>query len=599
MSTLRPFFSLGVLFLLGEVITTIYSSKIPVSVLFNSTSQQFQVSNTYDDSYDAFGYYYTNYNESGWNYLTIDMQTEITHSEDFLAYSKSYGYLEGYITCQEIDNFYPNFYSSVFGNSSSLSPGNETIAFLNQNYEYLQAMSDQLSTTDDYWYTVKSILLQLEGLFQGFVDGCKKETTSFGTTAITSTTVSENANNNQWTSLDNPTLQHFLLLNAWGDLHQIMRKTTTTTEEEEENSSSGASSSQRGPINKLQKGSAFIKLFDNLSDILFAHTSWDSYETAFPRIIKQYNHPIMRNGFAEKHFSVHFSSSPGLLSSVDDFVLVNGYAQLAVMETTNTVYNKELSEKIIPETVLSWTRAVVAHQRSTSGADWAECFSRYSSGTNTNTWMILDLSLFQPGIGIADGFFTVLEEIPGLIQSADQTALLTTQSYFASYSIPFYPEIFNATGYRTLCERDDSLASFFCYETNPRGKIFSKYQKSVKDVSSGQWLIAYNSYQTEVLSEGDPCQSIACRADLQPINFDGKQEWSKEAYGAVDAKVSTVVNSKKKFGVRPVLFSRLGPTNDQQEKFCWEDIKKKKRSYVHKSHPECFDYEWVDFPPAN
>jgi hypothetical protein len=593
MRTLRPStFSICAVFILGEILTTIYSSKIPVSVLFNSTSQQFQVSNAYDDSYDAFGYYYTNYNESGWNYLTIDMQTEITHSEDFLAYSKSYGYLEGYITCQEIDNFYPNFYSSVFGNSS---PGNETIAFLNQNYEYLQTMSEELSSTDDYWYTVKSILLQLEGLYEGFVDGCKKDQITSLDTTSTATTAAM-GDSNQWSTLDNPTLQHFLLLNAWGDLNQIMRKTAT---ENEESSILEASSTERGPINKLQKGSAFIKLFDDLSDILYAHTSWDSYETAFPRILKQYNHPIMKNGFAEKHFSVHFSSSPGLLSSIDDFVLVNGYAQLAVMETTNTVYNGELSEKIIPETILSWTRAVVAHQRSSSGADWTECFSRYSSGTNTNTWMILDLSLFQPGIVPSNGFLTVLEEIPGLIESGDQTALLKSQKYFASYSIPFYPEIFNATGYRTLCERDDSLADFFCYETNPRGKIFAKYQNTVKDVSSGQWLIAYNSYQTDSLSEGDPCQSIACRADLLPTNFDGKQEWSKESYGAVDAKLSTVVNSKKKFGVQPVLFSRLGPTNDQQEKFCWEDIKRKKRSYVHKSHPDCFDYEWVDFPPAN
>ena len=76
--------------------------------------------------------------------------------------------------------------------------------------------------------------------------------------------------------------------------------------------------------------SALIKLLPDRSDVLFGHNTWDDYQCAFPRIFKRYQYRHLLGGASgtEKWghsmwFDVHFSSSPGLLSSVDDFYIVH------------------------------------------------------------------------------------------------------------------------------------------------------------------------------------------------------------------------------------------------------------------------------------
>ena len=111
------------------------------------------------------------------------------------------------------------------------------------------------------------------------------------------------------------------------------------------NSSSSSSSSatiyrqHNGPSTKGRGGarstgvdhcSALIKLLPDRSDVLFGHNTWDDYQCAFPRIFKRYQYRHLLGGADGTEtwghsmwFDVHFSSSPGLLSSVDDFYIVH------------------------------------------------------------------------------------------------------------------------------------------------------------------------------------------------------------------------------------------------------------------------------------
>eukprot|EP01034_Spumella_vulgaris_P037429 gene37429-46175_t len=73
--------------------------------------------------------------------------------------------------------------------------------------------------------------------------------------------------------------------------------------------------------------------------------------------------------------SNHFSSSPGLLASLDDFYLISSpTSDLAVIETTNDMLNPSLHDLITPQHNLCWMRAVVANSLATSGEEWATLF---------------------------------------------------------------------------------------------------------------------------------------------------------------------------------------------------------------------------------
>lgn len=215
------------------------SSVTQATVTFNSATNSFDVTEgVASDSGDAYGSYYLNYNSSGWNYFDGAAQSEVDSPQDHLLYSKALGFLEGYLTCDTIRVFYPNFYSGSFGTNK---PGPKTIAFLQTNYEWLKSEAARHSD-DDYWHSVDATLHQLEGLFEGYVAGCPS--------MMTPSSIPD------YSTLENPTLMHFLLMNAWGDLYQITAKFFEP----------GVAQS---PHRHIERCSSIVKLLPDFSDVIF------------------------------------------------------------------------------------------------------------------------------------------------------------------------------------------------------------------------------------------------------------------------------------------------------------------------------------------
>lgn len=195
---------------------------------------------------------------------------------------------------------------------------------------------------------------------------------------------------------------------------------------------------------------------------------------------------------------------------------------LLIQETTIGNDNPELEKYITPEgTVLEWIRNMVANRLASTGEQWVSYFRRHNSGTYNNQWMVVDNKRFVPGTPPGAGTLWVLEQLPGVVEAQDVTEILVRDSYWASYNIPYFSNIFNLSGFARL---EEKYGDFFSYTRNARARLFRRDQGSVVDVPSLQRLMRYNDYQHDPLSHCD-CSppfsaelAIAARGDLNAAN---------------------------------------------------------------------------------
>jgi hypothetical protein len=242
------------------------NGKTTISVKTDPTTKKPVVTEGYDAKASATGSYTPNVNGSGWNYFEVTMGRQFNGFDDYFNSNFNLGYLEGYATCDTIYTFYPNFYSAVFGTSA---PGNGTLQFLQDNYDWLNKMSNENYLMDDYWFNVKMILEQLNGMYSGYVDGCgathSKQTLAAGT--------------NTWATLDQPTLMHFLLINAWGDLYQITMKYREVGNPVRLALARLHKKKFEDQLKTFERCSAIIKVLPDKSDVVFGHATWDTFES--------------------------------------------------------------------------------------------------------------------------------------------------------------------------------------------------------------------------------------------------------------------------------------------------------------------------------
>jgi hypothetical protein len=241
------------------------------------------------------------------------------------------------------------------------------------------------------------------------------------------------------------------------------------------------------------------------------------------------------------------------------------------METTNDVFNLSLYQYVSPQSLLAWVRNVVANRLATDGRSWTQIFAQYNSGTYNNQYMIVDYSK----LGSKSDMLWIIEQIPGFTESGDVTQVLLQQGYWASYNVPYFPFIYNISGYPAMARNN----SEFDYHQCTRARMFAAMAPSTEIHS----LIRYNQFRTDPLSKGDPARAIASRYDLRATN--------PKAFGAVDAKV-VAPDSSGGLSIDVV----AGPTTfdpSQTPPFSWRDPRWSAISHV--GQPDTFNFDWVSF----
>ncbi len=76
---------------------------------------------------------------------------------------------------------------------------------------------------------------------------------------------------------------------------------------------------------------------------------------------------------------------------MDDFYISS--QGLVMLETTNSIFNNDLYDFVVPHTVETWMRVRVAMALATTGREWGELMARHNSGTYNNMYMVIDIKL--------------------------------------------------------------------------------------------------------------------------------------------------------------------------------------------------------------
>ncbi|CAD5123792.1 DgyrCDS12103 [Dimorphilus gyrociliatus] len=454
------------------------------------------------------------------------------------------GYLEGILTAKSMADAYRNVWPYFFKGFPEVEK--KTKEFLNKQEKWIRKQISVASGFDEYWRHVQNIFAQYDGLQAGYQKVAETDK-----------------------SLPN---DYFVvqMLNAAGDLIDISHAVAPKT---------------RIDINKMKyeefmeyvngRGmcSALIKLLPGFENIFMSHSSWFTYSNSY-RIYKHYDFNLSGKNVASK--SLSFSSYPGYLESLDDFyIMQNG---LVMLQTTNMVFNTTIYDKVSEKSLLAWHRVRLANMLAHNGLEWSKMYAKYNSGTYNNQYMVIDLNRIKLKTGVEDGALYVIEQLPGIVKYADQTDILRA-GYWPSYNVPFYEDIYEKSGYSLAVKK---FGINFSYQLAPRAKIFRRDQGSVKTFDDMKRIMRYNNYKVDEYSDGNPCNTICCRGDLN-----AKKPESKGCYDTKITDYSSALSRRSIAISGPTLGTNLKP-------FSWTGIFEKE---AHFGLPTTYNFDWVEMKP--
>eukprot|EP01133_Synstelium_polycarpum_P006702 gene6702-7795_t len=474
---------------------------------------------------------------TGWGYLSIGTSGNFPDS----VQAEAAGFLEGYVTHDMIYSNWFNMYVNEY--KKTISPA--AIAWIQANNQY---MTDQVQAnpSDPYWQQVGLVFAQVSALAAGYAA----------------------ANTDPAQSLE---FNDILLMNMDGDMIDLGPALNISFAD------SRPPAEQLGEfMRKTGHCSGLVKLTDDLSDLYTGHTTWSSFYEMV-RLFKVYTFAFS-SAAGSVSATTMFSSYPASLSSIDDFYLLD--TGLVVTETTNGLMNNNLYYIIMPQSILSWIRVIIANRMASNGLQWCNIFSLQNSGTYNNQWIVVDYNKFEANVAARDGLVYVLEQLPGYIEFDDVTPIVRA-GYWPSYNVPFFENVYNMSGFNETSQ----YGTWFSYELAPRATIFRRDANSISSFTEFQAEMRYNNWEHDPLALGNSGNQVSSRFDLVTKPSPNNPYLNKDAFGGIDSKAVSA-NLVAKMQVA----AQSGPTHDQQPPFSW---KAGTWTYTHVGMPDFWDFAWM------
>ncbi|KAL9959898.1 hypothetical protein ACROYT_G033271 [Oculina patagonica] len=490
----------------------------------------------------AYGTYEDTINTTGWGELNVISGTgKSSYNDQTIMFAA--GYLEGALTARRINENYVNNYDILFRKSSE-SFLKSVGKWFDTQEEWMRSKIATGSNSSSLWRQMGNIISQYDGLIAGYTDH-----------PATDEVLGKFA---------------FQLLNGVGDYLTLRDVLNPDGRPDWDKMTKDEILTKVG---RMGHCSALIKILPGYEDIFAGHSSWFEYGATM-RIYKHYYFNLKDPSTGAKRMS--FSSYAGYLVSLDDFYIMD--SGLIMVQTTNSMFNNSLLKYVSPESLLAWHRVRLANLMAHNGKEWAEVYKQYNSGTYNNQYMLLDLKQVELKKSLLRGALWVVEQIPGLVVSGDQTKILR-EGYWPSYNIPFYESIYNLSGFPEFVKKHGLSYS---YQLAPRAMIFRRDQGKVVDIESMKYILRYNDYPHDPYSDNNPYNSICSRGDLL-IPSD------RSPGGCYDTKVTDYSRAKS-------LMSEAisGPTYQGLPVFCWSNYSFPNK---HVGLPDCYNFDFVTMKP--
>jgi len=503
----------------------------------------------------AWGTYTEAIDRTGWSVL--DLHT----SEHFGGDEQSYaaGFLEGVLTSERMAQHQGNMWGVDFHQDPVGRMPHAAANFTDSNLRWMRGQVQQLAARDEYWRMVGYLLEQVRGVSDGYNAARKSQRqreVSFVEVLMQSVVDTD------MDDLLTAVVEHGQFVNSHYRSH--------------------------GRHHRRNHGhcSALVQVAPGNSDLWVGHVTWDEYRGML-RIVKYLDMPLP--GAAVRRMS--FTSTPGALSSGDDWYVTD--QDLTVLETTISNYNRTLWQRVQPDTLLTWVRAMVANRLATTGKQWTELQLRHQSGTCNNQWMVVDYKLFVPGHPVVDNTLWVCEAMPGLSHAEDMTRVLREQGSWPSYNIPYFEDIWEAGGYRAMQEQLPKLADAYSFDRDVRARMFARARahREVTDFGSFMRLLRYNDHR-DPLAGGNVCNGISARCDLNPTSAP-----DYDCFGGIDAKVRGASGTSADLS----FYAVSSPTYDQEVAFSWHRQDSSVdgcKDSQHIGHPDTWNFSWYRMPSA-
>lgn len=521
-------------------------------------------------SYDA-----SLFNTTGWAVLSL---TSNSTEQNLTLSSYAVGYLEGFITRAEIEN-------NVFNTGADAKNTKALDNFLSSNLAWMQSQITTLASTDKYWAHLAAVLAQLDGMVSGL--HAAGSTLTFHTI-------------------------YQLILNG-GDMFNLGGLYGLTQEQLTSIPKLARSANKK----RTDHCSALVRLLPDNSDVFVSHTTWSGFES-MSRSMKRYDMRMPdASGVGVPGQVTMLSGYSGFMSySSDDFYVLSPSA-LVTLETTIDNDNKTLAREYASEkVVLEWLRNILANRLATSGPSWGAVFSRYASGTYTNSWMVLDSNLFTPSSPPSPNFLTVIEEMPGNIRVHDRTSALTGggedssfwgKGIWASYNVPSDPFLFNISGQQKLVEEYGGVTgagAFFSFLNTSRANIFRRDAPGITDLEGMRRVMRWNEFKTDPLSRlgcginppYSPSNAISDRSDLAQKKGDYKiPDLGHGDSAGIDAKITALswLTKERVQAGDLSIYAQSGPTITQScpvFSFSTAGVK-----VDHQGYPDVWDFPFIVF----